>query len=313
MNDLLSVVGKISKKIAPPFLSGRSAYFHFDKNNCALEVHFDDDKTDVSGYVGSAGLNLTSRELSDFMSCIKQISRTHPMAKTCKIEIATGLEFSKDSYPIFPRMAFQNFAIGKSNEKDEAIVQDLEDTYGALVEISKIVDQFRRKDRSLNSLDNLWEKAISSLDRNEKGKLLEEIFVLLLSRDENFAITERNLRTESEELDIVVENKGVSQFYFQLRCPIILFECKNWSSKIGAKEIRDFAQKIQNRPKLLCTLGILATTSQLTSDASAELLGYRGKDFLIGVLERNDIESVLRERIPFGLYLKDVIRKSGMR
>jgi hypothetical protein len=235
------------------------------------------------------------------------------MASTCKIEVEAGREFSEDSYSVFPRIMFRDSPIGKSDVSDEEIIRNLEDSYGALAEISKIVDKFRAKDTSLNSLENLWRKATSSLDNNEKGKLLEEIFVLLLSKDENFYVTERNLRTESEELDIVVENKGESKFYSQLRCPIILFECKNWSSKIGAKEIRDFAQKIQNRPKLLCTLGILATTSQLTSDASAELVGYRGKDFLIGVLERNDIETVLRERIPFGIYLKDVIRKSGMR
>jgi hypothetical protein len=182
-----------------------------------------------------------------------------------------------------------------------------------LEEIAKIVDEFRAKDRSLESLENLWKETTSSLDSNEKGKLLEEIFVLLLSRDENFAITDRDLRTESEELDIVVENKAVNQFYSQLRCPMILFECKNWSSRIGAKEIRDFAQKVQNRSKLLCTLGVLATTSQLTRDASTELLGYRGKDFLIATLERNDIETILKKRIPFGIYLKDVILKAGTR
>lgn len=136
---------------------------------------------------------------------------------------------------------------------------------------------------------------------------------LIIGRDENLAVVEKNVRTGSEEIDIVLENLGSSVFYSQLRSPLILLECKNWTSKIGAKEIRDFAQKVQNRPRVLCSIGILVTTSKLTRDAKDELLGYRGKDFLIVVLDRTDIETLINKGLRLGEFLKNAFRKAGLR
>lgn len=94
---------------------------------------------------------------------------------------------------------------------------------------------------------------------------------------------------------------------------MILFECKNWSSKIHSSDIRNFAQKIQNRPPSLCNIGVLVTTSKLTDDASAELLGYRGKNFIIAVLQKTDIENILTEGVSLSLILKNAITDAGMR
>lgn len=55
------------------------------------------------------------------------------------------------------------------------------------------------------------------------------------------------------------------------------------------------------------------TTSELTKDTITELVGYRGKDFLIAVLERKDIENLLDKHFALGEVLKEAIKNAGLR
>jgi len=234
MKNFLSAVGKISEKLGKPYVARSSVFFIIQKDNCYIQIHFMEDYMLVEGYVGGASLNLSSRDLSDFVFDLKQLSSVHITALNFKVDLELeGL--SGDSFPIFPRIKYGVSEL--RNRSDEEIAGFLEGTYKVLIETSKTVNRFRAKDKGFVSLAGLWKKAMSSMDKNEKGKLLEDFFALFIGKDENFVVTERNLRTESEELDIVVENKGMTQFFSQISCPLILFECKNWLSKIGSKEI----------------------------------------------------------------------------
>lgn len=309
MFEYFSVMEKISEKLNKPYASKSSTFFILEKNNCYIKVRFEEDFLIVHGFVGGAGLCLDSKSLTKFMLRLRELSSIHDTAQTIIVEVEPASpEFSKELYPVFPRINY-----GARITDIEKILSFVEGTYKVLMEIRKIVDEFRVKDKSFESLEKLWRKMLSSSDKNEKGRLLEEILSFLIGKDENFIVRERNLRTESEEIDIIAENTGMTRFYSQLKCPIILYECKNWSSKIGSKEIRDFAQKIQNRPRLLCSVGVLVTVSKLTKDASTELVGYRGKDFLIAILERKDVETILDKRLPLGGVLRDAIIKAGLR
>jgi hypothetical protein len=159
----------------------------------------------------------------------------------------------------------------------------------------------------------LWEKAKTAKTKREKGKTFEQLLDTMISFDENFNVVEKNVRTKSEEIDLVLENLGKTVFFSQLRSPLILLECKNWGSKVRAKEVRDFAQKIQNRPRVLCSIGVFVASSGLTKDANEELLGYRGKEFLIVVLNGKDIETMVKHRVLFGELLKNRISEAGLR
>lgn len=311
MSDFFPSMDEISKKISTPYVSRSSTMFMIQKNNCYIKIRFEDNTMIIEGYVGGAGLVLHSKALNDFIARLRELFPLHRTAFSVHVDLEPlSSEFAESLYPIFPRIEY-GVSIEEAKAKQHAYF--VEDTYKVLMSISKIVDEFRAKDKSFESLKKLWKKALSSTDPNEKGKLLEEILSLLIAKDENFTVRERRVRTESEEIDIIVENTGMTQFYSQLRCPIILFECKNWSSKIGSNEIRDFAQKIQNRPRVLCSVGILVSTSKLTSGARNELVGYRGKDFVIGILEKEDMKTILDERLSMGGFLKNVIRKAGLR
>jgi restriction endonuclease Mrr len=98
-----------------------------------------------------------------------------------------------------------------------------------------------------------------------------------------------------------------------LGSPLILIECKNWSKKVGSPDIRNFVQKIMNRPKNLCRVGFIITMSNFTKAANNELLGYRGKDFIIATAEKEDIEKMINDNIDFSSLLKSQILRGNLR
>ncbi|MGC5328325.1 restriction endonuclease [Brevibacillus sp. SYSU BS000544] len=81
--------------------------------------------------------------------------------------------------------------------------------------------------------------------RNQKGLLLEELISKLFASVPGFTVSER-VRTKTEEIDIVVLNRSTNPFWLK-ETPLILVECKNWSSKCGKDELILFKDKILNR------------------------------------------------------------------
>jgi hypothetical protein len=179
--------------------------------------------------------------------------------------------------------------------------------------MKKLTDEFRVFDLRAKSIKDLWEKANKEKTTQEKGKILENLISTWITSDDNFCVKTVNSRTESEEIDIIVENKAKTDFLKQLQSPLILVECKNWSDKVGSKEIRDFAQKIQNRPRFLCKVGLIITTSQFTRDSEKEIIGYRGKDFLIVTADRPHLQEAITKGTTFSEFFREQIYTAGLR
>jgi hypothetical protein len=314
MLEYFSIMEEVSKRVNRPYFSESETRFILEKNNIYIEVRFSSEGIHINGWVGTASLCLDADKFSDFLVRLRELKAIDITARSIRVETNPySSEFSRALFPMFPRVRYSlSMGMGPKWPKED-IVDYIEGAYKVLAQVGNIVDEFRADDKSFESLNKLWNRSLISKNSTKKGKLLEEFLSRMISKDENFVVVERNLRTKSEELDIVLENSGKTQFYSQMGCPLILLECKNWSSKIGSKEIRDFAQKVQNRPRHLCSVGVLVTTSKLTRDAIHELLGYRGKDFVIATLERKDIKTILSKKLPFGDVLKEAIRKAGLR
>jgi hypothetical protein len=54
-------------------------------------------------------------------------------------------------------------------------------------------------------------------------------------------------------------------------------------------------------------------TSELSKEATDELLGYRGRDFTIVVLEKGDIETLLKNHLPLNDLLMVKIKDAALR
>ena len=144
---------------------------------------------------------------------------------------------------------------------------------------------------------------------NEKGKALEEFGSYIFASAKGVSIIKRDARLAAEEIDLIIRNNASIGFWRHAG-PVIAVECKNWSSRVGAKEISVFAAN-------LATLGPDAKTGILIapngisgdsySDAVLKIREQRmaGKNIL--VIERADLESLAN-----GEYLTDLLeRKHG--
>ncbi|HMG24155.1 MAG TPA: response regulator [Kofleriaceae bacterium] len=99
----------------------------------------------------------------------------------------------------------------------------------------------------VRELHDLWAMARTEPDRNRKGKLLEEVVKRLFRATPGFERVDTRLSNDSEEIDIVVENRCAEPPWRGDGSQYLLGECKNWSKKCGSPEFRGFHEKLTTK------------------------------------------------------------------
>jgi Holliday junction resolvase-like predicted endonuclease len=105
---------------------------------------------------------------------------------------------------------------------------------------------------------------------HDKGRALEELMARFFGSVAGFTVNGRNIRTETEEIDIVIRN-GATDPVFSREEVIVLVECKNWSGKCGRNEFVLFKEKIANR-NLRCSVGFLVSWNGFAETVTKEML-----------------------------------------
>jgi hypothetical protein len=121
-------------------------------------------------------------------------------------------------------------------------------------------------------------------------------------------VVEKNLRTEEEEIDLVLSNGLSDPFWSTLTSPIIFVECKNWSKKAGVPELRVFESKMRDRAAI-CRIGIFVSRSGFTSTFMTRLKAIQadvGMIFAIDGIELAELVSSKRR-------ITDWLREEGLR
>jgi hypothetical protein len=140
------------------------------------------------------------------------------------------------------------------------------------------------------TLQPLWKEALDpARTPQERGAQLETFAVELFGRV--FRVVERNLRTETEELDLVLEFPGGPSNW--ARTPLILVECKNWSSRVPQQDLSALATKARlDDMSLVFALSVAG----FTHDARIQAERIRQHDRLLMVLiDGEDIQSFFGE------------------
>jgi CheY-like chemotaxis protein len=96
------------------------------------------------------------------------------------------------------------------------------------------------------ALRETWASIKTEPDAHRKGFLLENLMALLFKTIPGFERLDTRVSNELEELDLLVENNGADAFWTR-ESPYILVECKNWSKRVGDKELRDLWGKMDGR------------------------------------------------------------------
>jgi DNA-binding NarL/FixJ family response regulator len=106
---------------------------------------------------------------------------------------------------------------------------------------------------------------------SSQGQALEELLAALLASIEGFIEIGRDVRTITEEIDLVFRNNSRDPFW-QNQGSIILVECKNWKTRRpGKNEYVALKEKMQNRFGR-CKLGFLVCVENFASTLEKELL-----------------------------------------
>lgn len=142
-------------------------------------------------------------------------------------------------------------------------------------------------------LSDDW-REIFEPSNDKKKRYFESLLLYFLLLPEPLSFENRNLRTSTGEIDILLRNDARSGFWGS-HGDLIPVECKNWKQSIGAKEMRDFLWKIKS---IRATTGIIASYNGFTGKPQADALGVAREAFSDGIrvvpLDMTDLRQGLR-------------------
>lgn len=95
-----------------------------------------------------------------------------------------------------------------------------------------------------------YQKLIGSVDLasnpGEKGSSLELLCKYFFESINGIEVTHHDIRMASEEIDLILWNAKIEEV-FNPWDSVILVECKNWSSPVGAPLLDNFISKLRRR------------------------------------------------------------------
>jgi hypothetical protein len=129
----------------------------------------------------------------------------------------------------------------------------------------------------------------------EKGPALEDLVAEIFETEPGFRVAERRYNIGDQELDLVVRNHVDDPFWQALGSPLILVECKNWSSRVGTNELRNFETKLRDHP--MARVGFFVALNGVTREATAALHRATREAYRIVVLTLADLNELVQEEI----------------
>jgi hypothetical protein len=145
-----------------------------------------------------------------------------------------------------------------------------------------------------------------------KGQRLENLVCFLMSQVRDLSVVEHDLRTATEELDVVVQNRALSGRSWMLPgSPLILVECKNWSTSVSQKEVSAFMLKAMGKRGTV-RLGLMVGWNGYTSDAELQEIRFASGEITIALLTAAHIAEWVETRDP-DEYLDTAVRRAMLR
>jgi len=141
------------------------------------------------------------------------------------------------------------------------------------------------------------------VDKQERGRRLEALVAALLDiPGTGLALLEKRLKHADEELDLVLRNDLQEPFWRNFNSPLVLVECKNWTSRVDINELRVLETKMRDRGRL-CNVGIFVSLSGFSKPFVQRVRELQQQGLTIFLVERCDIEELLRQRMTLALWL----------
>lgn len=124
-----------------------------------------------------------------------------------------------------------------------------------------------------------------------KGEALEGLMGAAFSIKPHLQVVQRRYSTGDEEIDLVVKNNVGRPFWTGLGSPLLFVECKNWTARVGAPEIRNFEGKLANHAPL-ARIGILVAPGGFTTEAVSAVKRSSREARTIALVDHEDLEAL---------------------
>jgi Restriction endonuclease len=136
-------------------------------------------------------------------------------------------------------------------------------------------------------VSDLMARVEAAKSSTEKGMSLEVLMAALFEQVPGFVVYDRNTRTETEEIDLIVLNDSRDPVYLR-EGPLVLVECKNWTSRPGRPEFSLLEGKMRNRYSR-CTMAFLVSWSGFSDTTWRETIRLSRDKNVIVCLTGSDI------------------------
>lgn len=145
------------------------------------------------------------------------------------------------------------------------------------------------------------------------GRRYEAVIAFLLSQILDFDVVERNYRTDTEELDAVVQIRATQgRVWTGMSAPLILVEAKNWkTTPVSQKEVSNFRVKMLGRRGTV-RIGLMFGASGFSSDALDQELRFSSEDLTIVCVSPDELASWIAADDVDGR-LEDLVRRAMLR
>lgn len=261
----------------------------------------------------ASGTESRAIDFESLQTYLSQHVQRLPLA-VCQVGLFFDETFFVD-YPEIVWLAFLRVALQAADENDQVrlelsdIVEEeeearlLQDSLSSeLVRKVNVYNQvfqvlfekeahFRELNRKAQARE-LLARARTALDRNAKGRLLEQLAQLLFVDDGQLLLSDKQVRTGDEEIDLVLRNNVDRPFWLALQSPLVFVECKNWSDPVPASEIRGFWAKLVNHGNLT-RVGFFVSLNGFTGAVDDQLKRLSQDEKHIVLVTGDDIDSYL--------------------
>jgi len=187
------------------------------------------------------------------------------------------------------------FPVGGANlkeayDKARRIQDDLETPAEQLLyDMTKTLA--RSADRILGShhaqVSELVGRVEAAKSPSDKGNTLESLMMALFEQVPGFVVYEHKVRTKTEEIDLILLNDSRDPVYSR-DGPLVLVECKNWTTRPGRPDFSLLEGKIRNRHNR-CTVAFFISWSGFAETTWHETLRTSRENYVIVCLTGSDV------------------------
>jgi len=264
-----------------------------NNNEIFLSVIYDEDFFHIESHLRNSSIILT--ESLGYL-LLKELSKMNIGVFYCEcIDNYLKIDFGVTEY-ILASMYVDTY---------DFLISIVKNVYEDLHSIRDVFNKYRKHEKNIELINNLWNKVINENDSNMKGKLFEIFITRLIEIDDNLELYRKNMKTRSEEIDVIIKPSNKLSIWSNINSPLIIIECKNWKKKVGSKTIRDFKSKIENRSRIICNLGVFFSLSGFSKAAYDEVLGYRNSPIYLILVDKSDIKKILNSKLTISELLEN--------